>query len=410
MDRNKNRFRAGEAVKSEIWTGIPFLIVVALGLFFAIRGTGFAEICPGCYQGSLTHEIQDLDLIPDFDTMQISKEWAEEILQQSTRQISEELDLSLTSPEITASKSKVEIHILVTLGEEPHNNIAELRRMFRSIKLQAPEAIVSIRGLPAQARTINDLARIYYSIVKDGPEDYPGININPEIFKRNNVSVSPTLILKEGGDTKAWATGIIGADWIIQEVTSGETGYLGQHGSIMTLAEKCILKEINDRLAGLNFNDLLKKPDLKPELFLDLPVAKEDREFYITPTILVQDDIIVPNGKTIAGKGQRVNLLDQFTPSFYLVFFDARDARQVVLAKKIMSNAPDFYRVKLITAGVDIDEDETGWERWGSLEKKFNLPLFLMSQDLLNAFSVSRIPSSVVAEGKNFKITEYRVD
>jgi conjugal transfer pilus assembly protein TraW len=410
MDRNKNRFRTGEAVKSEIWTGIPFLIVVALGLFFAIRGTVFAEICPGCYQGSLTHEIQDLDLMPDFDTMQMSKEWAEEILQQSSRQISEELDLSLTSPEIAASKSKVEIHILVTLGDEPHQNIAELRRLFQSIKLQAPEAIVSIRGLPAQARTINDLARIYYSIVKDGPEDYPGININPEIFKRNNVSVSPTLILKEGGETKAWATGIIGADWIAQEVASGETGYLGQFGPVMTVAEKCILKEINDRIAGLNFNDLLKKPDLKPELFLDLPVAKEDREFYITPTILVQDDIIVPNGKLIAGKGQRVNLLDQFTPSFYLIFFDARDARQVVLAKEIMSNAPDFYRVKLITAGVDIDEDETGWERWGSLEKKFNLPLFLMSQDLLNAFSVSRIPSSVVAEGKSFKITEYRVD
>ena len=122
------------------------------------------------------------------------------------------------------------------------------------------------------------------------------------------------------------------------------------------------------------------------------------RTFYFDPSFTLDRNILDAQGHLLFAAGMRKNPLEVVSLSKRLLFFDARDRRQVARARELMFADPG--RVKpILTAGSYLD-----------LMKAWRVPVYYDQQGLLTRrFGIAQVPALVSQEGARLRIDELEV-
>jgi conjugal transfer pilus assembly protein TraW len=338
--------------------------------------------------------------------LQAYEDLAQALARQEHRRVAaqaEKLAKSLNLPD------QDRILLFITLGEKPLENLEANRRLCQDIREVSPDAVVVLRGLPQGQRTLKDLFMYVRQLTgKEGPR----IMLNPLLFRRYNVTVSPTLVYGQNGTAVAWARGIINSQWLKDRVKQGARGDLGQWGETTIVAERDFVEEMQSRLAGIDWE--AKKEEAvanywQKQQFLGLPPASHDRVFYLDAAYKVERDFVLPDGKILARAGQKIDLFKIIPPTFLLVVFDASDPKQLQWAMKIGSKQAGKQRVKYITTR--IPDREHGWKSLAQLYETLDAPVFLLNAPVRDRFKLRYVPSTVrfVKAKHKFEVKECAV-
>lgn len=181
---------------------------------------------------------------------------------------------------------------------------------------------------------------------------------------------------------------------------------LGTIGPTYPIAEKSLLEVIMARLRAKEASGELKKLEQEardraafavnnPKPVAGLRRAEAPRTFYFDPSFTLQTNVVDERGALLFPAGTRKNPLEVVSLSKHLLFFDARDPRQVARARELI----DHYQGKvkpILVGGSYMD-----------LMKRWNKQVFY-DQDgtLVRKFGITAVPAIVSQEGQRLRIDE----
>ncbi|MBK7649411.1 MAG: type-F conjugative transfer system protein TraW [Betaproteobacteria bacterium] len=122
------------------------------------------------------------------------------------------------------------------------------------------------------------------------------------------------------------------------------------------------------------------------------------RTFYFDPSFTLDRNLLGPQGELLFAAGTRKNPLEVVSLSRHLLFFDARDPRQVGRARQLIA----LYqgRVKPILVGGSYLDLMQAW----------HLPVYYDQQGLLTRrLGITQVPALVSQEGLRLRIDELAV-
>lgn len=181
---------------------------------------------------------------------------------------------------------------------------------------------------------------------------------------------------------------------------------LGAIGPTYPIAEKSLLEVIMSRLRAKEASGDLKRLEQEardrasaavnsPKPVPGLRRAEAPRTFYFDPSFTLQTNVVDERGAVLFPAGTRKNPLEVVSLSKHLLFFDARDPRQVERARELI----DRYQGKvkpILVGGSYLD-----------LMKRWNKQVFY-DQDgtLVRKFGITAVPAIVSQEGQRLRIDE----
>lgn len=181
---------------------------------------------------------------------------------------------------------------------------------------------------------------------------------------------------------------------------------LGTIGPVYPIQEPHLLDFIRQRLQEKERSGELKKLEEQarsrgldavshPEPVAGVKTAQTARTFYFDPTFTLDRNVIDDKGGLLFSAGTRKNPLEVVSLSKRLLFFDARDKRQVTRARELIA----FYQghVKpILTGGSYLD-----------LMQAWRTPVYYDQQGLLtHRFGITHVPAIVSQEGLRLRIDE----
>jgi conjugal transfer pilus assembly protein TraW len=181
---------------------------------------------------------------------------------------------------------------------------------------------------------------------------------------------------------------------------------LGKIGPIYPIAERNLLDHIMSRLREKERSgELLKYEQLakerarqsinNPKPVAGLRSVFVARTYYFDPTFVLDRNVVDERGNVLFPAGTRKNPLEVVGLSKHLLFFDARDARQITRARELI----EVYqgRVKpILVGGSYID-----------LMKAWKLPVFYDQEGVLvRKLGITAVPAIVSQEGQRLRIDE----
>lgn len=119
------------------------------------------------------------------------------------------------------------------------------------------------------------------------------------------------------------------------------------------------------------------------------------RTFYFDPSFTLDRNIVDAQGRLLFAAGMRKNPLDVVSLSKHLLFFDARDRRQVDRARELMARYDGKVK-PILTGGSYLD-----------LMKAWRIPVYYDQQGVLTRrFGIHQVPAIVSQEGARLRIDE----
>ena len=194
--------------------------------------------------------------------------------------------------------------------------------------------------------------------------------------------------------------------WLILCVARASAVDLGIIGPTYEISEPHLLQMIEERLRQKERNGELKRLEAQarargietvkhPPPVAGLHLTETARTFYVDPNFTLDRNILGPKGELLFAAGLRKNPLEVVSLSRYLLFFDARDRRQVVRAQQLIA----FYqgRVKPILVGGS----------YLDLMKSWRIPVYYDQQGrLTRRLGIKQVPALVSQEGLRLRIDE----
>lgn len=201
--------------------------------------------------------------------------------------------------------------------------------------------------------------------------------------------------------------------WLIAAATCWALGAqatnLGTIGPTYPVAEKNLLEVIMARLRAKEASGELKRHEQEardraayavnnPKPVDGLRWAQAVRTFYFDPSFTLQSNVVDSTGAILFPAGTRKNPLEVVSLSKHLLFFDARDPRQVARARELI----EHYQGKvkpILVGGSYLD-----------LMKRWNKPVFYDQEGtLVRKFGIAAVPAIVSQEGQRLRIDEVPV-
>ena len=181
---------------------------------------------------------------------------------------------------------------------------------------------------------------------------------------------------------------------------------LGKIGPTYPIAERHLLDHIMSRLREKERTGELKKFEQlakeratqsvnNPTPVPGLVRTQAARTYYFDPTFVLDRNVVDENGALMFPAGTRKNPLEVVSLSKHLLFFDARDQRQVTRARELI----DVYqgRVKPILVGGS----------YMDLMKAWKLRVYYDQEGVLvRKFGITAVPAIVSQEGQRLRIDE----
>jgi conjugal transfer pilus assembly protein TraW len=202
----------------------------------------------------------------------------------------------------------------------------------------------------------------------------------------------------------------------------------GKQAATYEVAEEGFVSMIKSRLAAIDLQQYqeemlrkAKKQVLEPAPVFGIRATSEPREFWYDPSLLVTEDIKLPDGKILHKAGTKVNPLDHMVFDRELIFIDGRSAEQIewlkqrlegreqkneadnntsegsTQARKELSNN---LEIRIILVGGKILElqEDTGRTLY-----------FDQAGELTSRFDIRQVPAIVVQDGQRLKIREIKI-
>lgn len=195
---------------------------------------------------------------------------------------------------------------------------------------------------------------------------------------------------------------LIGASWT-------HATDLGVIGPTYEISEPHLLKMIEQRLREKERTGELKRLEeeakargiatvTNPPPVPGIRTTQNARTFYVDPSFTLDRNILDAQGRLLFPADTRKNPLEIVSLSKHLLFFDARDRRQVSRARELMATYQG--RVKpILTGGSYLD-----------LMKSWRIPVYYDQQGLLTRrFGIHQVPALVSQEGQRLRIDELEI-
>ena len=184
---------------------------------------------------------------------------------------------------------------------------------------------------------------------------------------------------------------------------------LGVVGPTYRIAEPNLLDVIHERLIEREKSGELRRLEeaararateavLHPAPVPHITTTSAPRTFYFDPTFTLQENLIDEQGRVLFPAGTRKNPLEVVSLSRHLLFFDGRDALQVLQARALITHYDG--RVKpILVAGSYLD-----------LMKTWQAPVYYDQQGLLTRrLGITQVPALVSQDGMRLRIDELAV-
>ena len=282
----------------------------------------------------------------------------------------------------------------------------QLRDLFTFAAGRTDTRIV-FRGVGEDASLIDFVASLKPLLRDLDPP--PTVLLDPMPFRAHGITAVPTLIaFGPDGDVLARVAGLATTGWLREALAAGQRGDLGTRGPVREIIEPDLLETIHRRLAHIDFSALGERAverAFERLPFERLPVAGEDRERLIDPTLTAAADIRLPDGTVLVRAGESVNPLDRLPFTQRLVVFDAADSRQLAFARALAS-APSRRPTTFLLSGLPRRD---GWAALGRVMAALDRRVYLLTPALRQRFALERVPAVVEAVGRRFRVTEQGV-
>ena len=136
----------------------------------------------------------------------------------------------------------------------------------------------------------------------------------------------------------------------------------------------------------------------QPKPVAGLRATETARSFYFDPSFTLDRNILDAQGHLLFAAGLRKNPLEVVSLSKHLLFFDARDRRQVARARELIASHQGKVK-PILTAGSYLD-----------LMKSWRTPVYYDQQGVLvRRFGITQVPALVSQEGMRLRIDELEV-
>lgn len=332
---------------------------------------------------------------------------ARTILPKGQAQVLEQLETARDNTFAKAAKKESRLLLFVTLGQDPDLRLEQNRRLLQEV---SPDAEVVLRGLPKGKRSLGDLFRYIQKLTgerqrREPSDKLPRVLLDPRLYRQYQVEVSPTLVYERGGKEVASVRGLVNSQWLKDQVEKGKrTGDLGKYGPTEAIEERDFLEEIQERLAGIDWEARKEKAwnqYWSRYSFLTLPRATRDRVFQVEAVYEVPQDFRLPDGQVLARQGDKINLFDKVKPRFVLLVFDGSDPQQLAWAKE-KAREHQGYLVQYLTTALP----ERTWESFSKLEGQLEAPLYLLNNAVRDRFRLACVPSIVRPLEDRFEVRE----
>ncbi len=133
----------------------------------------------------------------------------------------------------------------------------------------------------------------------------------------------------------------------------------------------------------------------RPQPIAGLRATETARTFYFDPSFTLDRNIVDAQGHLLFAAGLRKNPLEVLSLSKHLLFFDARDRRQVARARELMARYDGKVK-PILTGGSYLD-----------LMKAWRIPVYYDQQGMLTRrFGIQQVPAIVSQEGARLRIDE----
>ena len=184
---------------------------------------------------------------------------------------------------------------------------------------------------------------------------------------------------------------------------------LGVIGPTYEISEPHLLQMIEQRLRAKERSGELGRLEAQvrergiatvknPPPVTGLRATEAVRTFYFDPSFTLDRNLLGPQGELLFAAGTRKNPLEVVSLSRHLLFFDARDPRQVGRARQLIA----LYqgRVKpILVGGAYLD-----------LMQSWHLPVYYDQQGLLTRrLGITQVPALVSQDGLRLRIDELAV-
>lgn len=193
---------------------------------------------------------------------------------------------------------------------------------------------------------------------------------------------------------------------IISTVTHAKD--LGIMGETYPIAETDFLEYIQARLNQMQQNGEWQHVQAamqqhasnyrdRPTPVSGVELTTTTRSWLMDPSIVLDHDVIAPDGKLIATKGTRVNPLVYVPLSKTLIFINADDAEQVKWAKQEDTRLQGKSKIILVNGSVLTSE------------KRLNkMVYFDQVGNLTRHFNIRHVPSTISQDGMMLRISEVK--
>ena len=184
---------------------------------------------------------------------------------------------------------------------------------------------------------------------------------------------------------------------------------LGTLGPTYEIAEPHLLQMIEQRLREKERSGELARIEQdardrgvasvrSPVPVAGVQATAKPRSFYFDPTYTLDRNILGAQGELLFASGTKANPLDVVSLSRHLLYFDARDSRQVRRARELMARYQG--KVKPILTGGSYLDLMTAWR----------IPVYYDQQGLLTRrLGITQVPALVSQEGRRLRIDEIEV-
>lgn len=184
---------------------------------------------------------------------------------------------------------------------------------------------------------------------------------------------------------------------------------LGTLGPTYEIAEPHLLQMIEQRLREKERTGELARIEQdarargteavrSPAPVAGVQTTAQPRTFYFDPTYTLDRNILGAQGELMFTAGTKANPLDVVSLSRHLLFFDARDSRQVRRARELMAHYQGKVK-PILTGGSYLD-----------LMKSWRIPVYYDQQGLLTRrLGITQVPALVSQEGRRLRIDEMEV-
>ena len=133
----------------------------------------------------------------------------------------------------------------------------------------------------------------------------------------------------------------------------------------------------------------------RPQPVAGLRATEGPRTFFVDPTFTLDRNVVDAQGRLLFAAGTRKNPLEVVSLSKRLLFFDARDPRQVARARELIASYGGKVK-PILTGGSYLD-----------LMKAWRVTVYFDQQGTLTRrFGIRQVPALVSQEGQRLRVDE----